>query len=125
MRIDFLDKGSADCPLIRIYGFHPDECIRLKRVFERLARGEAQEICLNDLPGVEPANGFGLIAKTGKRDRGVLYDNHNAFEWVLTPSTWDNVAGLIEPFCILGSGGYQWLEQVGEIGVLISRTGCW
>jgi len=125
VKIEFLENGSDDCPLIRIYGYKHDVCLRIKRVFEQLAQGVTRELSLSDLKGVESVDGCRFIAKAGKRDRGVLHDERNVFEWVLTPSTWDNVAGLIEPFCIPGKGGYQWLHQTGDIGVLISPTGCW
>jgi hypothetical protein len=124
MKIEFLERGSAGCPLIRIYGTDIDGCLRLKGAFEQLERGAVREIVLSDLPGIEPVSGCRVTAKAGKWDRGVLAVGEYAFDWVLTPSTWDNVAGLIEPFC-LQAGGYQWLEQTSDTRVLISPSGYW
>jgi hypothetical protein len=129
MKIEFLESGSADCPLIRIYGNEPEVCQQLQRTFEQLANGSIEEVSLTDLPGVEPLGGCCLIAQAGRRDRGIVCKGRNVFHWVLTPATWDNVAGLIEPFCGTEAGGYQWLNQVpaSEACVLVStsRWGCW
>lgn len=126
MKIEFLESGSADCPLIRIFGEEPDTCLRLKQIFEQLAEGAIQQYSLCDSLGIEPVN-CRLIAKTGKRDRGVLRDEGDVFEWILTASTWDNVVGLIEPFCKPRDGGhgFQWLEQAGDIRVVVSSDGDW
>jgi len=123
MKMEFLESGAADCPLIRISGNDVDPCLRLKVAFGQLHSGTAHEIVLSDLPGIDPVSGCRLTAKAGKWDRGVLVVDENAFEWVLTPSTWDNVAGLIEPFCS-HAGGYQWLDRTC-VAVLISATGWW
>jgi hypothetical protein len=37
VKMEMLENGSVDCPLIRISGDEPAVCLRLKRVFERLA----------------------------------------------------------------------------------------
>jgi hypothetical protein len=129
MKIEFLESGSADCPLIRIYGDEPEVCKQFRRAFEQLANGSVEETSLTDLPGVEPLGGCCLIAQAGRRDRGIVRKGGNGFCWVLTPATWDNVAGLIEPFCRNETCGYQWLDQfpASEARVLVStsRSGCW
>jgi len=129
MKIEFLESGSADCPLIRIFGDKPEVCQQLRQAFEQLAIGSVGEVSLTDLPGIEPLGGCCLIAQAGRRDRGIIRNGQNTFCWMLTPATWDNVAGLIEPFCRTGTDGYQWLDDVpaGEANVLIStlRSGCW
>ena len=126
MKFEFLEAGSADCPLIRIYGGDAELHARLKNVFEQLAEGAIDEACLTDLPGAEPVDSCVLIARIGKRDQGVVRRKGNTFEWVLTRSTWDNVSGLIEPFCVAECGGFQWLDQVpaSDARVLISAFGC-
>lgn len=127
MKIEFLENGSDDCPLIRIYGNVPAVCQRLKEVFEQLADGIVCEVSLTDLPGIEPLGDCCLIAQAGRRDRGIVRKGSNDFRWVLTPGSWDNVAGLIEPFSQRQAGGYQWLDQVpaSEARVLVSTSGDW
>ena len=63
MKIEFLESGSADCPLIRIYGNEPEVCKQLQRTFEQLANGSIEEVSLTDLPGVEPLGGCCLMAQ--------------------------------------------------------------
>jgi Pentapeptide repeats (8 copies) len=71
-------------------------------------------------------NGCSLTAKAGRWDAGVkILAAANGFEWVLTPETWDNVAGLTEPFS-KSAGGFQWLNgAASEVAVLISSDGLW
>jgi hypothetical protein len=123
--MEVLENGSVDCPLIRISGDGPGVCLRLKRVFERLAQGDSGEYSLAEVEDIEPVGGCRLVARAGERDRGVIRQAGNGYEWVLTPGTWDNVAGLIEPFCSPGAAGYQWLHQSGDVRVLLSPTGDW
>jgi hypothetical protein len=127
MNIEFLESGSKDCPLIRIYGNEPAVCQRLMVAFEQLADGRVEEICLTGLPGAEPLGGCCLIALAGRPDQGIVRKASNVFWWILTPGSWDNVASLIEPFCQRQAGGHQWLDQVpaSEAKVLISTTGEW
>lgn len=125
MKIEFLHDGSDDSPLIRMYPDDPVVSHQFFRAFERLADGSVQEVSLTDMPGVEPLDGCRLIAQVGRRDKGVVRKEGNEFSWVLTPETWDNVAFLIESFCNPGNHGYKWLQQSGDIQVLISRDGCW
>jgi hypothetical protein len=128
VKIEFLESGSYDCPLIRIYGAEPEVCHRLREAFEQLADGGAREFSLTDLPGVEPLGGCRLVAQASNRDHGIIRQRENVFYCVLTGVTWDNVAGLMEPFCDKG-GGYQWLCDIpaSDARVLIStdRDGCW
>jgi hypothetical protein len=49
----------------------------------------------------------------------------SAFVCGLTESSWDNVAGLIEPFTC-DAVGYQWLAgSPGELPLLLSANGEW
>ncbi len=129
MNIDFLQSGSDDCPLIRIYGGEPAVCQQLREAFQQLADGDVDEVLLTDLPGVKPLRGCCLIAQAGRHDKGVVRTGGSDFAWVVTPATWDNVAGLIEPFRRIDAGGYQWLDQVpaSEVRILVStsKSGCW
>jgi hypothetical protein len=127
VKVEFLESGSDDCPLIRIYGGKPDVFQQVRRAFEQLAHGDVEEVSLTDLPGIQPLGGCCLIAQASRRDRGIVRSAGNVFHWALTPATWNNVASLIEPFCCSSACGYQWLEQapVSEVRVLVSTDGCW
>jgi hypothetical protein len=129
MKIELLANGSNDCPLIRFYGGDAQTFVQLKQAFERLASEETAVVALHDLPGVEALAGCCLVAEVGRRDRGIVRKETNVFSWILTPGTWDNVAGLIEPFCQPGAAGYQWLDQVpssdARVLVTTSESGYW
>jgi hypothetical protein len=125
MQMDFLQCRSADCPMIRIYGGSPEEFRDLMHLFERLSRREIAAISLDDLQGLEAVDRQRVTARSGVRDQGVVRVADDAFDWILTPETWDNVAGLLEPFGSPGAGGFQWLEQAGDVRVLMSHTGRW
>jgi hypothetical protein len=129
MKIDYLENGSSDCPLIRIYRDEPEFCARLFSSLNQLSSGEAKEVSLTALPGVEPAGSCTLIAQVIKSDRGIVHKEGNSFFWMLTSDSWQDVAGLIEPFCQFETKGFQWLDQVpaSDARVLISRSpdGCW
>lgn len=125
MKLEYLATGSDDCPLLRIYGDEPEVCRRLCRAIEQLAQSAIATTVLSNLPGIEPIDGCRLVASAGKWDRGVVPRGDNHFEWILTPATWDNVVSRIASFCSPGAGEYQWLNDDGDLNVLISRTGLW
>ncbi|HEV3435727.1 MAG TPA: hypothetical protein VG122_00110 [Gemmata sp.] len=128
MKIKVLEHGSADCPLIRIYGNEPDVFEQFRQAFEQLANGNVAEVLLTELPGVEPLGGCCLITQAGRRDEGIVRKGENVFFWVLTRDSWDDVALLIKPFCSDEAVGYQWLEgfqRATDVRVLVSLDGCW
>jgi len=127
MKIEVLESGSGDCPLIRIYGNEPAVCQRLKEAIEQLADGNVGEVSLTDLPSIEPIGGCCFIAKAGRRDQGIVRKGDSVFWRLLTPGSSDNISGLMEPFCRAQAGGYQWLDQIpsSEVRVLLSTSGEW
>ncbi len=125
MELEFLPDGSDDCPLIRAYGFSPEEAAGLVDALYALAAGRRATVAVHELPGVEAVAGCRLVLRAGPRDRGVVQLHGAAsFECVLSPDGWDNVAGLAEPFAE-GGGGYQWLVTSGDATWLLSRSGQW
>ena len=125
MRLEYLPDGSPDCPLIRLYDFRPDEAARLGAAVADLAAGRSERVAVHELPGVAPIGGCQLVLRVGPRDAAVVQVGPAAFECRFTAGTWDNVAGLIEPFAESASG-YQWLAgSPGEVAVLLSASGEW
>jgi hypothetical protein len=124
VRLEYLPDGSPDCPLIRLYDFRPDEAERLAAAVAEMAAGRADRVAVHGLPGITPVGGCELVLSAGRRDVGVVGVGPAAFECRLTADTWDNVAGLIEPFAA-GSGGYQWLAEAGDAALLLSPSGQW
>lgn len=127
MKIEYLPTGSHDCPLIRIYDFSPVELSVLLQTFAALASGMLATADLTALPGAESVGGCRLVAVAARAGRGVIAvkDKPGTFEWIGTPSYWDDLVAWVEPFLAPGQGGYQWLDAAGPIQVLLSRTGEW
>jgi hypothetical protein len=125
MKLEFLPDGSDACPLVRVYDFAPAEVARLFAALSALATGSQRHVAVHDLPGVAAVSGCQLILRSGTRDRGLVQLAGPArFECVLTPESWDNVAGLTSPF-VARAGGYQWLSTIGDANWLLSGDGQW
>jgi hypothetical protein len=125
VKLEYLPDGSPDCPLIRLYDFRPDEAGRLAAAIADLAAERAERVAVHGLSGVQMVGGYELVLRVGRRDAGMLRVGPAAFECRFTPGTWDNVAGLVEPFAA-GADGYQWLARApGEASLLLSPSGQW
>ena len=135
MQIDFLEEGSEDCPLIRLYGVEPSQFATLHEAILRLVTGAQEECLLHDVPGFRALCKLKLISASS--DAGVRRIGQNPdFAWRLTPALWFVVAGLVEPFAQrVDQGSYQWLSgkearhglELGDISVLLSCSvdGSW
>lgn len=126
MKIEFLENGSPDFPLIRIYDFDESEVRTLFDAITALSNGSSKSVAIHELPKVESVAHCHLTAESTKRDIGVsrIRNEENSFLWELKPSGWDNVAGLIEPFLERLSGA-QFLDSPSKISVLLSWSGDW
>jgi len=123
MRLEYLASGSPDCPLIRLYDFQPSEAAGLLAAINTLISTAAQRVEVDRLPFVEAAGGCRLVFTRQHWDRAIVSGpSHNEFECGFTAATWDNVAGLVEPFAE-GVGGFQWLAGApGDAALLISAS---
>jgi len=125
VKLDFLQEGADDCPMVRLYDFRSSDVQRLIEAFEALAAGSLQQASLEDVCPVESVDGTHLRFTRGERDRGVVKQGVSDFELILAGPGWEQAAGLAEPFC-KPSSGYQWLTpQAGKIQLLLSRAGNW
>ena len=127
MKLEFLESGSPDCPLIRLYDFDNPAALWLTASIRALAGGPTQHIPLHDQSGINPVQGCQLDLRLGSHNGGIVQTSPNAFECVLTSEGWAKVADLIEPFCRTEDGKeqYQWLNEDGPISLLLSQTGRW
>jgi hypothetical protein len=126
MRLEYLDTGAPACPLIRLYSFTEAEAGEFVNLIEQLASQAAHEVCLHQLPWVQALGSCRLTLRVRSWDQALVLKAAPAnFECGFTPGTWDNVAGLVEPFAH-GAGGFQWLTGVpGEAALLLSPSGQW
>ena len=127
MKLEFLSEGSHDCPLIRLYDFDATGAARLREAFRSLADGSSRAIDLHEEWWIEPLEGCRLTLRVGARDLGVVQRLPMAFDCVLGKEGWLEMADKSGPFCQgpLREEECQWLNQDGEISLLLSPRGTW
>lgn len=125
MRLDYVHNEDCDSPVIRLHGFTTREAALLHAAVSRLADGSQERVSVHALPGVESIENCKLTLCVGQWDQGVIRKSNASFECQFTAETWDNVAGLIEPF-MQKTNGFQWLAGGPcEAAVLLSANGVW
>jgi len=125
MQLECLANGSPVCPLIRLFDFSPAEAAQLEAVIKNLAAGFNERSAVHELPWIVPISGCELLLLRRSWDQAVVQVGPSAFECGFTAATWDNVAGLVEPFAE-GGTGYQRLAGIpGEASLLLSVSGEW
>ena len=125
MKIEYLSEGSLDCPLIRIFDFSTEEAKALIGVVRNLGNAPNGTVAVHELPQVESVRNITLVFKTGEHNHGCNGAPPD-FECELTQTGWSNVEGLLEPFAASPSSGrYQWLDESGDVALLISPQGGW
>jgi len=124
LKLEFLADGSPDWLLVRLYDFEPEDAVSLRQIFISLSHGSRELAHLDSERGFESIGGCRLTLRSGNRDLGVVQKAKTEFECILIEGAWDNMAGLVEPFCT-DCSGYQWLDEHGKISLLISKTGQW
>jgi len=128
MKLDYLEEGSDDCPLIRLYEFSSAEIQRLRQSFESLANAKAERIALNEVIPVESVDGTQLTFIRAEHNQGVVPSGSRSFDVILSPQGWGRCMGLLEPFCENSCDYqcYQWLcDDVGQLPLLLSSDGAW
>jgi hypothetical protein len=115
--------------MVLIYGNEPERVSELRVSVGELAGGAIDRPEVSALAGFEGVDDCRLVFLVGKRDLGVRpAAEPNAFECVLRRVGWENVEGLLEPFCQHLSGTrFQYLDMAfpTEIGLLISTARSW
>lgn len=128
MKIEYFDQGLGS-PLVLIYGNEPEKVALLKTSVHLLSKGEQKRIAVHNLPGFEGVNGCQLFFSLGPDNRGVgfVIPPMN-FECTVSSTWWDNIEGLLEPFCPPRQGkGFQYLTHgfKSDIDLIISRDRSW
>lgn len=117
MRTVLFAEGADECPLVAIADFEPAEVASLRGEVARLASGEASSVVLE--------GDVQLTLQVGERNIGILQRSVPKLSCILSASAWRQVVELLEPFTEPDQRGYQWLDETGEVKLLISRTGEW
>jgi hypothetical protein len=103
---------------ILLWGTDQEGLESLLHSIEALAAGVAHESLLSLGPMFE---GVHLHARVDDRDSGVRQTAFHQYEWCLTQTEWDNVAGLIEPF-LYDNTGFQVLSENAHWRVILAPT---
>ena len=122
MKLDYLDDGSPDCPILRLSEFSESEVTSLRDQTVKLSAGTLDRVTVNSMPGVVTAHGAVLTLVLAAADEGVVRLDGGEFECRLSAGQWIRVAELLEPFCA-GSTGSQWLDETSNISLLITKSG--
>jgi hypothetical protein len=118
MKIEYLESGSPDCPLIRIYGNNCGEFSTLADTIIQLHQGSIQHAVLTELTHFEGIDGCILTAAIG-HEEGVSRFSKEEFRWSLSQSKWSMVADLISPFTRSHLYDmHQWLSGKEAIALL-------
>jgi hypothetical protein len=123
MKLEVLFDDTNYDPVIALHGFQPAEAQHLFMALQRLGNREALSVELHEMPWVTSQDGCRLTLTVCEWDQGIMQRAPGEFQCGLTPETWDNLAGLVEPFTV-GGEGYQWLAS-GEARLVLSVDGRW
>ena len=124
MKIEFIADGVQDAPVMLIHSGTPQFTSVLRDACLSLSNSTDDSVALHDLEGIE-CEGITITAQAAKRSAGMVQIGPNSFQWSLTPLWWENVTGLLEPFCESMFNGHQYLDNKGEITVIISTNRAW
>jgi hypothetical protein len=126
MKLGILANDTSDCPFVDLTDFVPKEAGRLVQMLSKLITSDSPPVQVHQLDFVEAIDGCHLNLEVSAFDQGLIREPGTShFVCRMTPGTWDNIAGLIEPFCSQEIG-YQWLVESPETGgLLLSPGGEW
>ncbi|HYF61462.1 MAG TPA: hypothetical protein VD886_01525 [Herpetosiphonaceae bacterium] len=119
MIIDVILSADPDRGTLLIWGVGQAGLEALLHGVTCLASGSAPAYVLSPQPAIQ---GVTLEAKVTRADTGLRRIAADRYEWCLSRTEWDNVAGLIEPFRH-DSAGFQFLSENDRWTVILAPTG--
>jgi hypothetical protein len=85
MKVEFLNDGVPDCPLIRLYSFTQNEVVNLQHALNKLANEKLDQFAMHKQTGSESIDHCELNLLTGIRNQGVQKTGTRTFDCILTP----------------------------------------
>lgn len=127
MTIEYFPDGSADAPLILVYGYSKMGARILFHAIQTIKEDKEIEIPIHRLCGYSGINNLKLTFKVGELNEGIKQIGNLSFTCVLTPDGWDAVEFLLSPFWDRSAqpGHFQWLNKDGDISLLFSTYRGW
>lgn len=114
--------------VLLIHGHEPKVVACLREQVAELAAERLTSFAVHELPGFRSVEGCQLFGERCTWDSGARPDpKPPIFRWRLTPLTWHNIEGLLEPF---SDGSYfgashQFLDYHGKVQLIISGGRGW
>ena len=123
MKVELIEEGSSDAPLIRIYGDEPESIAKLISLIDSL-EGSIELTADSKFP---PINNCRLVFILSNISKGLVQTSTNNFELALNHEDWSHIKELITPLANPDSQGYQWLDETNKVALLVSRysNGAW
>jgi hypothetical protein len=126
VNLEFFPDGNwQGGPLLLLYGGPRTEIPLLQEVFRSLVAELGRRVSIDTLPFIQVIDSCRLTAVSDKADRGVVTLAPSVFEWRLSPSAWEWVVELLQPFNDEPTGGFQFLNEAQGVVVIYSRGRYW
>jgi hypothetical protein len=123
MNIDFINDGSHDAPLLRLFSGQKDEIELLRSNLMKLSGSELNEVDISGLP--ISSSRLKLTFKTGKTDIGIkISKDKKEFTVELSSESWLEMAEKLDPF-LIDQTGFAWLFESSTIFILFTTDGYW
>ncbi len=126
-KLDFIPTGNwGGGPLIRLYQFEAADLVALREACLSLAEGRLREIHLHTQPWIKSVDGCQFILRLAAANRGAVIPPPGQ-PWVMehTIEGWFDVAGRIQSMENAPPGHFNWLNEDGDVEVLLSQSGTW
>lgn len=123
MKIEYMEE-SQDGPVIRLFDFSPAEVTELKKLLDKMAKGEIKTLSVHEHCNINPDDNCHLTFVSSNEDKGVEPQG-DGFACTLTPSSFSGMSELVGSFAFHPSEGYEWLDETGRISLLISLDRNW
>lgn len=131
MKIEYIETGSENSPLLRLFDFEQremralhDACIALA---EGLAEGRLAEFKVHEQPWVVCVDQCRLIFRRTEKNRGAKWGALTSDPYVVDYNAegWGEVADKIDSLLDDSPGDFQWLSDEGDFNLLLSKSGRW
>jgi hypothetical protein len=123
MRIDFINDGSHDSPIVRLYSDQRNEIEMLQSRLMKFGAGEIVEEIISNLPISESK--IKLTFKTTALDSGItLSKDRKDISVSLAKETWLTLSHKLDPF-LVNQIGFTWLYESKTNCLLFTADGYW
>ncbi len=92
MKLEFLESGSSDCPLIRLYAFDSTEVLHLRAILRSFSNGTCDRYDLHGDRDIEALGGCRLSLHLQGKDLGIVRRDQFTFDCVFTKESWSDVS---------------------------------